>query len=90
MFALSTGEVVFDLGCGTAGSLSALLPTRVRPQRKTVGVDPYKGRNQLAPKSYSEIPNLFFQGGSDSNFPATGGETHDITFCHLVRDWIQA
>ena len=81
------GDVILDLGCGT-GELSALLAKLVGPKGKVVGVDPDRERFLLAQKSYSEIPNLSFLEGSDSNFPGNGVETYDIIFCHLVLHWI--
>ncbi|XP_068678156.1 malonyl-[acyl-carrier protein] O-methyltransferase 1-like [Montipora foliosa] len=81
------GDAVLDLGCGS-GELSALLAKLVGPEGKVVGVDPDRERILLAQTSYSEISNLSFLEGSDSNFPGNGVETYDIIFCHLVLHWI--
>ena len=81
------GNVILDLGCGTE-ELSAYLAELVGPQGKIVGVDPDKERILLAQQSYSEIQNLSFGRGSDSNFPGIGMETHDIIFSSSVLHWI--
>ena len=81
------GDVILDLGCGT-GELSAYLAELVGPQGKVVGVDPDKERILLAQQSYSEIQNLLFVEGSDSNFPGIGRDTYDIIFCNVVLHWI--
>ena len=82
------GDMILDLGCGT-GELSALLAKLVGPEGKVVGVDPDRERILLAQESHSEISNLSFLEGNDSNFPGNGVETYDIIFCHLVLQWIK-
>ena len=82
------GDVILDLGCGT-GELSALLAKLVGPEGKVVGVDPDRERILLAQESHSEISNLSFLEGSESNFPGNGVETYDIIFCHLVLHWMK-
>ena len=82
------GDVILNLGCGT-GELSALLAKLVGPEGKVVGVDPDRERILLAQESHSEISNLSFHEGNDSNFPGNGVETYDIIFCHLVLHWIK-
>ena len=80
------GDVILDLGCGTGG-LSSTLVKLVGSEGKVVGVDPDKERILLAQKSHTEIANLSFQEGSDSNFPGIGFETYDMIFCNLVLHW---
>ena len=82
------GDVILDLNCGT-GELSALLAKLVGPEGKVVGVDPDRERILLAKESHSEISNLSFLEGNDSNFPGNGVETYDIIFCHMVLHWIK-
>ena len=77
------GDMILDLGCGT-GELSALLAKLVGPEGKVVGIDPDRERVLLAQKSHSEISNLSFLEGNDSNLLGSGVETYDIIFCNLV------
>ena len=54
----------------------------------SLGGVPDKERILLAQQSYSEIHNLSFVEGSDSNFPGIGFETCAIIFCNFALHWI--
>ena len=82
---LQRGNKVLDLGCGS-GFLSAVLAHRVGPEGNVIGIDPNRGRLQVARSKYGEIMNLQFCEGSSENFPPG---PYDLIFSNLVLQWIK-
>jgi trans-aconitate methyltransferase len=82
------GESILDLGCGT-GRTAMVLASRVGSSGRVLGVDPNKGRINVAQKTLARtgIKHASFLDGTSSN--AIFQSPFDAVFSNYVLHWIE-
>ena len=86
--ALSEGDKVLDMGCGT-GNVTKLISEIVGAQGQVTGVDPDEARIKVAQEKFKDVQNVqFVVGNSEVGFPHHNLEYYDHHVSTHAYHWL--